>query len=215
MVVETLNGRFWVTIIQAMAVAITEATEQLTLLDSEVGDGDHGINMSAAMQAAQAQVTQLADPTPAQVLKTAGTAVMNEMGGASGVIFGSFFRGGGRAVRGKEVLGLADVAALMRAGLAEVQKRGKAQPGDKTMVDALAAAVTAVQQALENELTMAEAIILAAKAATSSAESTRDMVAQFGRAKFLGDRSIGHQDAGATSMALMISAWANVVKKTS
>lgn len=210
---ETLNGRFWVTIIQAMAAAITEATAQLTELDSEVGDGDHGINMNAAMQAAAAQVAQLADPIPAQVLKTAGTAVMNEMGGASGVIFGSFFRGGGRAVRGKEALGLADVATFMLAGLAEVQKRGKAQPGDKTMVDALAAAVTAVQQALENNLTMAEAMDLAAKAATSGAESTRDMVAQFGRAKFLGNRSIGHQDAGATSMALMISAWANVVHR--
>lgn len=210
---ETLNGRSWVTIIQSMADAVSEAKAQLTLLDSEVGDGDHGINMNAAMQAAAAQTAQLADPTPAQVLKTAGTAVMNEMGGASGVIFGSFFRGGGRAVRDKESLNLADVATLMHAGLAEVQKRGKAQPGDKTMVDALAAAVTAVQQAVENQLTLVEAVDLAAKAAVRGAESTRDMVAQFGRAKFLGDRAIGHQDAGATSMALMISAWANVIEK--
>lgn len=210
---ETLNGRFWVTIIQAMAAAMSEATPQLTALDSEVGDGDHGINMNAAMQAAAAQVAQLVDPTPAQVLKMAGTAVMNEMGGASGVIFGSFFRGGGRVVSDKESLGLADVATLMSAGLAEVQKRGKAQPGDKTMVDALAPAVTAVQQAVENNLTLAEAMALAAKAAVRGAESTRKMVAQFGRAKFLGNRAIGHQDAGATSMALMISAWADVVKK--
>ncbi|MCP5099272.1 MAG: dihydroxyacetone kinase subunit L [Chloroflexi bacterium] len=211
---ESLNGRSWVTIIQAMSNAITEACDQLTAMDSEVGDGDHGVNMTAAMQAAATQVSQLVDPTPDQVLKTAGTAVLNEMGGASGVVFGSFFRGGSRAVKGKSSLGLAEVAVMMNAGLAEVQKRGKAQPGDKTMVDALAAAATAVQLGLDNQLTLTEAITNAAAQATIGAEDTRNMVAQFGRAKFLGERSIGHQDAGATSIAIMITVWADVLRET-
>ncbi len=212
---QMLNGRFWITIIQAMSDAIVEARDLLTALDSEVGDGDHGVNMAAAMQAAAHQVGQLDDPLPEQVLKMTGTAVMNEMGGASGVIFGSFFRGGGRAVRGKSSLGLAEVVALMSGGLAEVQKRGKAQPGDKTVVDALAPAVTAVQHALDNQRDLPSAIADAAQKAQRGAEDSRKMVAKFGRAKFLGERSIGHQDAGATSMAIMLDAWAKRIREAS
>jgi dihydroxyacetone kinase-like protein len=197
-----------------MSTAINAACDQLTALDSKVGDGDHGVNMAAAMQAAAEQVRLLVDPTPEQVLKTTGTAVMNAMGGASGVIFGSFFRGGSRAVKGKTSLGLAEVSTMMSAGLAEVQKRGKAQPGNKTMVDALAPAVTAVQNALDDQLMLTAAITLAAEQAHIGAAATSNMVAQFGRAKFLGERSIGHQDAGATSMAIMLTAWANTIGET-
>ena len=211
--IGSLNGASWVAIIQAMATAVTDARDRLTALDSEVGDGDHGVNMSAAMQAAAAEVGQLSDPTPDQVLKVAGTAIMNEMGGASGVIFGSFFRGGARSVRGKESLVLADIAAMMSAGLADVEKRGKAQPGDKTMVDALAPAVTAIGLALNEQRPLTEAIARAAEQATVGAESTQNMVARFGRAKFLGERSLGHQDAGATSMAIMLMAWADLLRE--
>jgi dihydroxyacetone kinase-like protein len=208
---QSIDGVQWVMIIQAMANAIQRQSEHLSALDSTVGDGDHGVNMSAAMAVAAKMTGQLESPTPSSVLKVTGTTVMNEMGGASGVIFGAFFRGGGRAVKGKETMALEDVAAMLAAGLAEVQKRGKAQPGDKTMVDALAPALKAVREAEVAKLGLGEALARAAEQAGLGAEATRAMTARFGRAKALGERSIGYQDAGATSMAIMLAAWAETV----
>jgi len=203
----TLTGEDWVRIIAAMAAAVGEQREQLAALDSLIGDGDHGANISAAMAAAAAQVAQLDAPTPAAVLRTTGRTVMDEMGCAAGVMFGSFFRACGRAVTDREALDVHDLARMMTAGLAEVQRRGQAQPGDKTLVDALAPAAQAMQAAVDAGAPLTTAVQQAAASARVGAESTTAMVARFGRAKHLGERAVGHQDAGATSVAVMLEAW--------
>lgn len=208
-----LTGNDFVDLTKAMAQTIAANRDRLSTLDSAVGDGDHGVNLSAALTLAAGKTEVLVDPSPAEVLKTVGNALVNQMGGAAGVIFGSFFRGGGQAIKDTEQVDLPDLANLFAGGLTAVQKRGKAQPGDKTLVDALAPAVTAVQQALADGSDLATGLNRAAAAAARGAEQTRDMVARFGRAKFLGERSAGHQDAGATSMALILDAWATAVQQ--
>ena len=209
---QTIDAQQSIKIIAAMARAIAERQDELSALDSTVGDGDHGMNMAMALQEAAQQVSQLENSTPEAVCRTAGRAIQNSVGGASGLLFGSFFVGASRTIKDKQHLTLADVAEMLAAGLAEVQKRGQAQPGDRTLVDALAPAITTAQAAVDDNLSLDEALQRIAQAAQTGAEATRYMVAKHGRAKYLGERSRGFQDAGATSMALMLSAWAEQVR---
>ena len=198
-------------IVGAMAKAVTEQQSHLSKLDSTVGDGDHGINMATALQAASRQVLALENPTLEIVWRTTGKAIQNSVGGASGLLFGAFFIGAGRTLKEKETITLVDVAEMLAAGLVAVQKRGKAQSGDKTMVDALAPAVTTAQMMLAQGTPLIESLQGIADAAHQGATSTQQMVARHGRAKFLGERSRGFQDAGATSMAIMLTAWAEAI----
>ena len=192
-----------------MAEAVLAQRDYLSSLDATVGDGDHGMSLTKALQEGVRQLAGLEGPTPESVLHTAGMAIQNTMGGASGVLFGAFFIGAAGAINGKAATSLRDVAAMLAEGLAEVQKRGKAQPGDKTIVDALAPAVAALQAA--EALNLAQGLRRAAEAAQAGAAATREMVARHGRAKFLGERSRGYQDAGATSMAIMLAALAEAI----
>ena len=200
------------TVIAAMAVTIRENRDVLSALDAVLGDGDHGFNMDAAMQAAVVELDSAEIATPADVFKTTGNTLINEVGGASGIIFGSFFTGGARAVKAKEVLNLTDIVAFFEQGIAKVQKRGKASVGDKTLLDSLVPALTMLAALDEAAAELPEAMQSAADAAMAGAKATKAYAAQHGRAKFLGDRSIGHQDAGATSMAMMLQAWADCLK---
>ena len=208
---EKISGLDWVKIIDAMAAALTANQDELSSLDGAIGDGDHGINMVAAMNTAAKQIHQLQSPLPGTVLQQTGSTMMNEIGGASGMVFGAFFLGCGRLVNGAEYLTKEDVETMLIAGLAQVQKRGKAQVGDKTMVDALAPALAEYQKAIASGFNLGKALEKAAAGACEGAQSTRDMVAHHGRAKFLGDRSLGHQDAGATSMAIIFTAWSKAL----
>ena len=192
------SDKQWVVAVRKMADAVMAERDSLSALDSMVGDGDHGISLSKALDEAARQSAALPDPSPELVLHTAGVAVQNSMGGASGILFGALFIGMSRASAS------GDFAAMLSGGLAEVQKRGKAARGDKTMVDALAPAVDAAKQG--------ETLDQVAKAALAGAESTKNMIAKFGRAKFLGERSLGFQDAGATSVAIMLAALAGAMK---
>ncbi len=198
-------------IIRAMAKVIMTERDYLSSLDSTVGDGDHGHNLAKAMKTAVEAIEALEEPTVNEIWRVTGKNVQDSVGGASGLLFGAFFTGAGRAIKGKSEIGLTEVVDMVSGGLAQVQKRGKAQPGDKTMVDALAPAAEAAQQAAEANLSVAETLSQIANAAQTGAEATQEMVAKHGRAKFLGERSIGYQDAGATSMALMLAAWADVI----
>lgn len=198
-------------LIQTMADMVSAQREYLCTLDSTVGDGDHGISLTMALSAAVKKITQQEHPSPQSVLTQVGTTIQNGMGGASGVLFGSFFLGAGDVAKGKVATTLPDLVEMLTAALAQVQKRGRAQPGDKTMVDALAPAVSALQSSNHEGASLAVALQRAADAARVGAESTRGMVARFGRAKSLGDRSLGFQDAGATSMAILLEALAKAV----
>lgn len=177
----------------------------LTEIDSKIGDGDHGIGMSGGMEKAK---SALEEKRPFQdvnsVFKTTGMAMLNSMGGASGVIFGSMFLGG---IKGLETITELDgdsMAKIMRGSLEAIKERGKAQVGDKTMIDALEPAVLALEKGEKKDLAI---LLEAAKdGAYQGVENTKDYIAKFGRAKSLMERAIGYQDAGATSVFIIFDA---------
>jgi dihydroxyacetone kinase-like protein len=186
----------------SIARRILAERNTLNRLDAALGDGDHGTSISAALAAAVEDIAECKQPSAGDIWLTAAKAVMNRMGGASGAIFGTFFFNGGRFLRGKERVYKSDMEAVLQAGLRGVKARGKAEVGDKTMVDALAPAVKAFCAADE----WAVAWRHAARAARAGAESTGELVARRGRAKYLGERAIGHIDPGAASIALIFEA---------
>jgi len=188
--------------IEAVAQRISTEREALNRLDAALGDGDHGISVSAAFTAAVEDIAALDQPSASDVWLAAAKAVMNRMGGASGAIFGSFFLKGVAPLRGKDNLSKSDMEAVLEAGLQGVKARGKAKVGDKTMVDALAPAVMAFARAED----FTEGWRSAAKAARIGADSTQKLTARHGRAKYLGERAIGHIDPGATTVAIFFEA---------
>jgi phosphoenolpyruvate---glycerone phosphotransferase subunit DhaL len=167
-----------------------------------LGDGDHGTSLSAAFAEAAARVTALGQSTPSAVLQTTAQALMNRMGGASGALYGTLFLRAGAAAKDKVTLRHGDLKALWRAGLEGVIQRGKAQVGDKTMIDALQPAVLAFAGGAD----IGDSFERAAAAADTGAQGTAALVAQHGRARFVGERAVGHVDAGARSIALMFGA---------
>ncbi len=191
-----------VVLIERMAGRVLAEREMLNRLDAATGDGDHGSSISGALALAVQEIGALAEPSPQAIWLTTAKALLNGMGGASGAIFGTFFLKGAARLKDVERISQADMAALLAAGLAGVQARGRAQVGDKTMVDALVPAVAAFAAAAD----FPSAWRAAADAAATGAESTRDMLARQGRAKYLGERAIGHADPGATTIALMFAA---------
>lgn len=174
----------------------------LTEIDSAIGDGDHGIGMAGGMQKAKKKLLKMENETNVYALfEAAGQAMLMSMGGASGVIFGSLYLAGAKGVDAKAVLTGADLAKMERKSLEAIQERGKAEVGDKTMVDALAPAVEAMEKnAGADLLTVLKA---AEEGARQGVENTKNYIAKFGRAKSLLERAIGHQDAGATSVYLI------------
>ena len=192
--------------IAALAQRIGDEREYLNRLDAAVGDGDHGTAISTAFAAAVEDIAALAEPTLGDIWLTAAKVLMNRMGGASGAIFGTFFLKGVALLRDTDSLSKAEMGGMLDAGLNGVKVRGRANVGDKTIVDALEPAVTAFAAAED----YAAAWKAAAAAARAGAESTRELVAGQGRAKYLGERAKGHIDPGAWTIALMfeaIDAW--------
>lgn len=199
-----------------LAAALTKIEanfDYLNELDSATGDGDHGTAILSSMKAAVA-ASDAAAPL-AQTLQNVGWGIMNATGGSTSSLTGSLFLGMGDAAD-KEALDPADVANMFAAGLAQVQMMTKAQVGDKTLMDALIPAVEEMKILLQKDpkATLADMLAAAAVVAKKGAESTESLVAKYGRAKNLGDRSAGHQDAGATSTALIFEAFAETAADT-
>lgn len=199
----TLNEQHVRGMIAHTASAILENKTLLTEVDSKIGDGDHGIGMCGGMQKAKDAVLACPDCGNAYGLfEKAGKAMFMSMGGASGVIFGSLYLAGAKGREAKDALDAQDIADMMERSLAAIKDRGKAQVGDKTMVCALEPAVAAMKRtAPEGLVPMLKA---AEAAAAEGVENTKSCVAKFGRAKSLMDRAIGHQDAGATSVWIIL-----------
>lgn len=195
----------------SVAEAVVEAEPMLTKVDSAIGDGDHGIGMKGGLKKAHVELLKLADGDNAYVpFSVAGNAMLMSMGGASGVIFGSMFMAGPKGEEPKKALDAADMARMMRKALAAIQERGHAQVGDKTMVDALEPAVVAMEaNASKGMLAMLRS---AQAAAEAGVESTKNFEAKFGRAKTQGT-TIGFQDAGATSVWVIMKAMADFIEK--
>ncbi|OKB64954.1 dihydroxyacetone kinase subunit L [Serratia marcescens] len=182
----------------------------LTQLDTEIGDADHGLNMNRGFNKVVEKLPSVADKDIGFILKNTGMTLLSSVGGASGPLFGTFFIRAAQAANAKQSLDLAELHQMMQEGVEGVVMRGKAEPGDKTMCDVWWPVVESLGQSAQQKLSVAEALQRAAEGAERAVESTITMQARKGRASYLGERSIGHQDPGATSVMLMMKTLAEV-----
>jgi phosphoenolpyruvate---glycerone phosphotransferase subunit DhaL len=196
--------------LSALQKVFAENRQQLTDLDSAVGDGDFGISLDRGFTAVEAELTAKPPADLRAVFQTVATVLIKTMGGSSGPLLGTFFLRAGAACAEKSELAPADVVALFQAGVEGMQQRGKAERGDKTMMDAWLPAVDAMRGALEAGGGPTEILDRATAAAAAGAEATKSMSARKGRASYLGDRSVGHPDPGAIAAHLMLKAAADV-----
>ncbi len=201
--------------LRKVAEVIAENKEYLTELDSAIGDADHGINMDRGFQNVLRKLPAVEDKDIGTILKTAGMALVSSVGGASGPLYGTAFMQAGMAAAGKRELTAEDLLAILEAALKGVIMRGRANLGDKTMVDALTPAINAMREALENGADLTEALDKATAAAEEGMKGTIPLIAKKGRASYLGERSIGHQDPGATSSYLLIRTMAEMAHASS
>ncbi|MGD9696335.1 MAG: dihydroxyacetone kinase subunit DhaL [Thermoleophilia bacterium] len=208
----TITGGDLAAWLRGFAARVEEQKDALTKLDQAIGDADHGINMDRGMRAVVEKLDSGEAGDPAAVLKATAMTLISKVGGASGPLYGTLFLQMATALGGTEAAGPADLAAAFDAGVAGVRARGKAEPGDKTMLDALIPAGEALHAALDEGASLGDALARAADAAEAGAEATIPLVARKGRASYLGERSAGHKDPGATSSALLVrcaaEAWA-------
>ena len=195
--------RTWIT---TAAEVIEEQRDHLTQLDAAIGDADHGINLARGFSAVVTALETAAPATPGAVLTLTGSTLISKVGGASGPLYGTAFRGAGKALGDTADVDLPGLAAALEAALAGVQRLGAAREGDKTMVDALAPATGAFSKAIAEGASDADALTALAEAAQAGAAATISMQALKGRASYLGPRSVGHEDPGAASTALILGA---------
>ena len=202
--VNSATVRTWFTV---AAASLRDQREYLTQLDAAIGDADHGTNMDRGFTAVLEKLESLdsSDP-PGRILTTAGTTLVSTVGGASGPLWGTALRRAGRALGDAEEFDADGLANALDAALEGVVELGAAQEGDKTMVDALAPAVRSLRAELSGGAELAVALAAARAASEEGMRATVPLQAAKGRASYLGERSIGHQDPGATSTALIISA---------
>jgi len=198
-------------IVREMALAMEEHRRELTRLDSEIGDGDHGNNMQRGFTAALERLEGTEVNEPADALKAVAMALMSKVGGAAGPLYGTAFLRAASALAGKPEPSPEDVAEALEAAVGGVKQRGKAEVGDKTMVDALEPAAAAAKEAAASGKGVAEVLRMAAGAAEEGAESTVPLVARRGRANYLGARAQGHMDPGSSSSFLLLDAAARAL----
>jgi dihydroxyacetone kinase-like protein len=197
-----------------IAASVRAERDYLVQLDAAIGDGDHGINLNRGFDAVTLALSTEPDGTPGKLLILSGKTLVSTVGGASGPLWGSALRKAGRALGDGQTFDLAQLVDAMAAALASIQDLGAAVPGDKTMVDALEPAVTAMREGLARGASSGEMLRSAAEAAEAGMRATIPMQARKGRASYLGERSIGHQDPGATSTALIMRALERTVAST-
>jgi phosphoenolpyruvate---glycerone phosphotransferase subunit DhaL len=194
--------------IEEASAVITAKADHLTQLDAAIGDGDHGVNLARGFRAVREAVASSGgdDMPPGHLLILSGKTLVSTVGGASGPLWGTALRRAGRALGEAPELDGAGLADALDAALAGVVELGAAESGDKTMVDALRPAAAALRAAVDRGAPLAEALEAAANAAADGARATVPMQARKGRASYLGERSIGHEDPGAASTALIVAA---------
>jgi phosphoenolpyruvate---glycerone phosphotransferase subunit DhaL len=202
-VMDSVTIRSW---LQDIAESMRAERDHLVALDSAIGDGDHGINMTRGFDAVEAAIAAEPEATPGRLLILTGKTLVSTVGGASGPLWGSALRAAGRTLGDRAVVEPEQLVEALAAALAAVRDLGAAALGDKTMVDALEPAVAALRSGLASGQPLAAALDAAVAAAEEGMRATVPMQARKGRASYLGERSIGHQDPGATSTALIVSA---------
>jgi len=196
-------------------LAMREEKDHLVQLDAAIGDGDHGTNMTRGFEAVVQALDADAGSSPGKLLILAGRTLVSTVGGASGPLWGSALRSGGRVLGDQPTFDGGALVNVLAAALASIKDLGTASVGDKTMVDALEPAVDALRERLAAGATTADALEAAAQAADAGMRSTITLQARKGRASYLGERSIGHQDPGATSTALIVRALQRAVTPAS
>src|SRR5437868_12022242 len=202
-VVNTSTVRRW---LEGAAASVREQREYLTQLDAAIGDADHGTNMDRGFSAVVEKLQSVEELPPGKLLTTAGSTLVSTVGGASGPLWGTALRRAGRALGDADDFDGSELAEALDAALAGIVELGAAQEGDKTMVDALAPAVRVLRSRLDAGRPLGEALAEARAAGEEGMRATTPLQASKGRASYLGERSIGHQDPGATSTALIIAA---------
>lgn len=193
-----------------LAQVLREQRDYLTELDAAIGDADHGINMDRGFRAVKEKLQARSEMDIGALLKLVGTTLVSTVGGASGPLYGTAFLRAGIALVGKRELYAADYLALLEAAIGGIQARGKAQPGEKTMLDALIPALSSAREAAAAGLDLTEITRRASNAAEQGMLATIPLVATKGRASYLGERSAGHQDPGATSSWLIVKTLADI-----
>ena len=199
-----IDNKKLVEILQATAKRIEAEKAFLTELDNEIGDGDHGINLARGFAAVEKKLPELADKDIGAILNGVGMALVSSVGGASGPLYGTAYMKAGAAMKGKTELTPDDLAAAFDAAIGGVQMRGKAHEGEKTMLDAQMPASKAYKDALAAGKDVKAALKASVEAARKGVEYTKTILATKGRASYLGERSIGHQDPGATSSLMIL-----------
>lgn len=197
-------------LLHAAASAIQSHAEEVSALDQAIGDGDHVVNLQRGLDALAKQAESISALDWPAALQKIGMTLMSSVGGASGSLYGTLFIAMGKAMKDRE-MNLANLAEAFAQGVEAMKARGKADRGEKTMLDVLIPVADALKSAAEHALPLPQLVDEVSRAAEAGMESTRDMIATKGRASFLGERAIGHVDAGARSSQLMISAIAEVL----
>ncbi len=191
-------------IMKAISEKIEAEKDYLTQLDSAIGDGDHGISMSRGVKAVLNKLPELSDKDCGSIFKGVGMAFVSNVGGASGVLYGTAFIKAGEVLQGKMKLTAKDFFIAFSASVAGIKMRGKSNIGEKTMLDALCPAERAMLEGIHENKSLKEILIKAADAAEKGAKRTKDIIATKGRASYLGERSLGHIDPGAASSAIIL-----------
>lgn len=191
-------------ILHHIAEVMEENKEFLTDLDNVIGDGDHGINMARGFAEVEKQADSFAGKDIGSILKTVGMTLVSKVGGSSGPLYGTAFMKAGVTIGAKNEIGLSDFLGALEAGVEGVKARGKSTTGEKTMLDAMVPALDAMKEQQAAGADVKHVLEAGVQAAETGVEETKPMVATKGRASYLGERSIGHQDPGATSFSLLL-----------
>ena len=189
-----VDGKKLTAVLMQISHKMTEQKDYLTRLDAAIGDSDHGINMARGFEAVEKKLPSLADKDIGTILKTVGMTLVSTVGGASGPLYGSAFMKAGVAMAGKEDMDLSDFLEAMRTGVEAVQMRGRAGAGEKTMLDSMLPAMDAMEEEASANAQIHTVLKAGVIAAWDGVEGTKDMIATKGRASYLGERSVGHQD---------------------
>jgi dihydroxyacetone kinase-like protein len=207
----TVTSTELIAFLDRFAAHISEEKDLLNKLDAAIGDGDHGANLHRGLQAALAKRPEMEGKDTGTVLKLVATTLISTVGGASGALYGTFFLHASSLAMGKVALTSEEFAGLLAKGLAGVLQRGKAVVGDKTMIDVFEPAIAALNKSISAGRSLAQGLAEAKEAAEAGEKSTIPLVARKGRASYLGERSAGHQDPGATSARILFDSLAETI----
>jgi dihydroxyacetone kinase-like protein len=210
----TLSSADVIKIIDTMADTMEREKNYLSDLDGAIGDGDHGVNMAKCFREVKKKLPGSSDKDVGTILKSVGMVILNSVGGAMGALYGTFFLKASKEAMGKMDVSLEDLIKMFEAGKTGIQEMGKAQLGDKTLLDTIDPAVKALKEKQSEGRSLIDALAACSEAAKRGAESTRAMISKIGRSSRLGERTIGHQDAGATSCYFILDAFYQGIRQS-